>query len=471
MIWKTRANLYRGTDVKMALWSLFTLSISFLIIGVFLYLYLNHKLIKEVDRFLHDETEELAGVLSRSAIEKDALQEFENDVTVKKYYPTFFRVLSKNGDVVYSSRDFEETSYKISNEVLDNARGGVETRENIHSSERYRSPRIISTPILIGGKLAYIIQMGTSLMFVKKTLYSFKDIILIGFPVILVLSTLGGWFLARRSLAPIGYIVSKTQTITSNNLSERLATRGTHDEMDDLIRTINEMISRLEASFKRMAEFTADVSHELKTPLCAIRGEIESLLMQKGASEEQQEVLARLIERFDHLNRMINDLMLLSKFDTSQVELNRAPLRLDLLIKDLYDLFQLLAEQKGIAFEISTLPETLVVGDKRRLQQLFGNLIDNAIKYTPKGSVRIALERNGDWVRVKVDDTGMGISKEEQGNIFMRFYRVDKSRSRETGGTGLGLNIADSIARAHRGRIEVVSELNRGSSFTVWLPV
>jgi len=241
--------------------------------------------------------------------------------------------------------------------------------------------------------------------------------------------------------------------------------------MDELIRTINEMISRLEGSFKRMAEFTADASHELKTPLCAIRGEIEGLLMQQGASEEQQEVLARLIERFDHLNRMINDLMLLSKFDTSQVELNRAPLRLDLLIKDLYDLFQLLAEQRGIAFEISTLPETLVVGDKRRLQQLFGNLIDNAIKYTPKGSVRIALERNGDWVRVKVDDTGMGISKEEQGNIFMRFYRVDKSRSRETGGTGLGLNIADSIARAHRGRIEVVSELNRGSSFTVWLPV
>lgn len=186
--------------------------------------------------------------------------------------------------------------------------------------------------------------------------------------------------------------------------------------------------------------------------------------------DDKDEVSVRLIDRFDHLNRMINDLMLLSKFDTSQVDLNRVPLRLDLLIKDIYDLFQTLAEQKGIGLEISALPETLVVGDKRRLQQLFGNLIDNAIKYTREGSVRITSQRNGNRVNIKVNDTGMGISKEEQANIFMRFYRVDKSRSRDTGGTGLGLNIADSIARAHPGRIEVESELNRGSSFTVWVP-
>ena len=139
--------------------------------------------------------------------------------------------------------------------------------------------------------------------------------------------------------------------------------------------------------------------------------DIEGLLMQQGVSEELQEVLARLIERFDHLNRMINNLMLLSNFDTSQVELNKVPLRLDLLIKDIYDLFQTLAEQKGIGLEISALPETLVVGDKRRLQRLFGNLIDNAIKYTREGSVRITSQRNGNWVSVRVDDTGMGISK------------------------------------------------------------
>ena len=139
--------------------------------------------------------------------------------------------------------------------------------------------------------------------------------------------------------------------------------------------------------------------------------DIEGLLMQQGVSEAQQDVLARLIDRFDHLNRMVNDLTLLSKFDTSQMELNKVPLRLDLLIKDIYDLFQTLAEQKGIGLEISALPETLVVGDKRRLQRLFGNLIDNAIKYTREGSVRITSQRNGNWVSVRVDDTGMGISK------------------------------------------------------------
>jgi len=471
MFWKTGAKLYRRTDVKMTLWSLFTLSISFLIIGIFLYQYLNRKLIKEVDRFLLDETEELADVLSRIRIEKDALQEFENDMTVKKYYPTFFRILNENGDPVYSSRDFGDIAYKISNEVLDNARKGVETRENIHSSERYRSPRIISTPILFDGRLTYVIQMGTSLMFVKKSLYSFKDIILIVFPIMVVLSSLGGWFLARKSLSPIGYIASKTRTITSSNLGERLILRGTDDEMDDLIRTINEMISRLEGSFKRMAEFTADASHELKTPICAMKGEAEVLLSRGRTGEEYQEGLAHFVEQFDRLNQMIDNLILLSKFDSTEVALRMVPLRLDLLVKDIANLFEVLAEQKKLAFSVNILQEVTVLGDKTRLQQLFTNLIDNAIKYTLEGSIRITLGRNGETAEVKITDTGIGIPEEEQKNIFKRFYRVDKSRSKETGGAGLGLSIAEWIAQAHHGKIEVQSGLGEGSTLTVTLPL
>ena len=155
--------------------------------------------------------------------------------------------------------------------------------------------------------------------------------------------------------------------------------------MDDLIRTINEMIARLDSSFKRMAEFTADASHELKTPICAMRGEAEVLLSKGRETEEYQEGLAHFIEQFDHLNQMINDLILLSKFDSTQVELKRVPLRLDLLIKDLCNVFQVLAEQKNITLEMGTIEEVTVMGDKVRLQQLFTNLIDNAIKYTLEG--------------------------------------------------------------------------------------
>jgi signal transduction histidine kinase len=241
--------------------------------------------------------------------------------------------------------------------------------------------------------------------------------------------------------------------------------------MDDLIHTINEMIARLESSFRRMAEFTADASHELKTPLCAMRGEAEVLLSKGRTAEEYQEGLAHFIEEFDHLNQMINDLILLSKFDATQVELKMAPLRLDVLIRGICNLFQILAEQKGIALDAYATEEVTVMGDKVRLQQLFTNLIDNAIKYTFKGSIRVTLEKNEKNISVEVQDTGIGIPQEEQEKIFKRFYRVDKSRSRETGGVGLGLNIAEWIAQAHHGRIECKSELHQGSTFTVTLPI
>jgi len=144
---------------------------------------------------------------------------------------------------------------------------------------------------------------------------------------------------------------------------------------------------------------------------------------------------------------------------------------LDLLIQDLCHLFQVLAEQKNIALEMGSLEEVTVMGDKMRLQQLFTNLIDNAIKYTPKGSIHVTVERNEDTALVKIKDTGIGISQEEQKKIFKRFYRADKSRSRETGGVGLGLSIAEWIVHAHHGRIEVDSEFNKGSTFTVYLPI
>jgi signal transduction histidine kinase len=241
--------------------------------------------------------------------------------------------------------------------------------------------------------------------------------------------------------------------------------------MDNLIQTINGMIARLEGSFKRISEFTADASHELKTPLCALKGEAEVLLSRKRSAEEYQEGLAHLIERFDQLNRMINDLILLSKFDSSQVELKMVSLRLDFLVQDIGNLFKILAEQKGIDLQMGRVQEVTIVGDKVRLQQLFTNLIDNAIKYTPEGTIRITVDKKGENAVVQVTDTGIGIPREEQEKIFKRFYRVDKSRGKESGGVGLGLSISEWIVHAHDGRIRVESEIGKGSTFSVYLPL
>jgi heavy metal sensor kinase len=432
---------------------------------------LKHQLIKEVDLFVLDETKELAAVLSRNPEELGFLMRFEDDVMDRKYFPFFFQILDQNGKPLFISKGFQEIGYELKDHVLVNARNGKETREKIRSAKRRTPYRIISTPVYRDGKLTEIIQLGTHLRFVRKNLIHFRSNILIAIPIMLVLGAMGGWVLARRSLSPIGYIVSKAQSITSQNLSDRLAQRGTDDEMDDLIQTINGMIARLESSFKRMAEFTADASHELKTPICAMRGEAEVLLSKGRPAEEYQEGLVHLIEQFDHLNQMINDLILLSKSDSSQVELRMDSIRLDLVIKDLCNLFQVLAGQKNVAMEMSKTEEVVVLGDRVRLQQLFTNLIDNAIKYTSKGSIEVTLKKEGGDAVVKIRDTGVGISKEEQEKIFKRFYRVDRSRSKETGGVGLGLSIVEWIVHAHHGRIDINSELDKGSTFTVYLPI
>ncbi len=468
---KNGTKFYHRTDVKLTLWYVLTFFLSVLVIFGFLYLRLKHQLIREIDRILRDEADELSEILSQDLKEIGIIRDCESRVTVRTFNPIYFSVLKADGSLLYISKNFNEIHYGPGDEAMRKVKEGNESWEEVRPPGRRRTFRMIHFPVYKGGKLAYVIQVATHTRFIRKSLSHFKGNLLIAFPILLVLGSLGGWVLARRSLAPVGYVAAKARSITSNNLDERLATRGTDDEMDDLIRTINEMIARLESSFKRISEFTADASHELKTPICALRGEAEVLLSKKRPLEEYQEGLAHFIERFDQLNRMVNDLILLSKFDSSQVELKMASLRLDFLVQDIGNLFKILAEQKGIDLRMGRVQEVTIMGDKVRLQQLFTNLIDNAIKYTPEGSIRITVEKDGENAVVQVRDTGIGIPREEQEKIFKRFYRVDRSRSQESGGVGLGLSIAEWIARVHRGRIEVESELNRGSTFTVSLPI
>jgi len=203
-----------------------------------------------------------------------------------------------------------------------------------------------------------------------------------------------------------------------------------------------------------------------------MRGEAELLLSKPRPVEEYQWVLISFIEKLDSLTRMINDLILLSKFDSNEAGLEMKEIKLNELLVNLWELFGVLAEQKGVGFTQGEIEQAEVLGDRRRLQQLFTNLIDNAIKFTSTGGcVDVSLKKDRGFAKVSIRDTGMGIPDEETGHIFERFYRVDKSRARDTGGTGLGLSICQWIARAHHGKIEVESELGRGSRFTVSLPL
>lgn len=470
---KKGIKFYKRTDVKITLWYIVTFLVTTVLIFSFMYIRIRHHLIKEIDRFLKDELREFALKISETPIDfKGVIREYEGDIIEREYYPIYFRVLNADGRIIATSRNFAEIVYPIDQGELGRIGIGSRYVETVKVPGRRTPFRILSSRLTVDKKFDYVVQIGTRMKSMRKTLGNFRENILTAIPIALVLGTIGGWLLARRGLAPISYITEATQKITATNLGDRLQLSQSDDEMDHLIATINAMISRLEDSFKRTNQLTADVSHELRTPISAMRGEAELLLSKPRPIGEYRKTLVNYIEKLDFLARMIDDLILLSKFDSNEAGLRMVPIKLNEFLINLGEFFRVLAEQKGIELTTGKMEQVNVVGDQIRLQQLFTNLIDNAIKFTPSGGhINIALQKDGGFTKVSIRDTGPGIPEAELKHIFERFYQVDKSRDRGRGGVGLGLSICQWIAKAHHGTIELESKVGKGSRFTVSLPL
>ena len=463
---------YKRTDFKITLWYIVTFVVTTVIIFTFMYVRLRHHMIKEIDRFLKDELREFALKFSETPVDlQGVIKKYEGDIVVREYYPIYVRVLHEDGEVIATSGNFAAIVYPINKEKLRNMGVGSSYVETVKVPGKRTPFRVLSTR-LADEKFDYVIQIGTGMKSMRNTLGNFSENMLTAIPIALVLGTIGGWLLARRSLAPISYITEATQKITATNLGERLRSRHSDDELDHLIATINAMISRLEDSFKRMNQLTADVSHELRTPISAMRGEAELLLSKPRPQGAYRKALATYIEQLDFLTRMIDDLILLSKFDSNEARLTMIPIKLDRLLINLGDLFKVLAEQKGVELTVGIIERLDIVGDQTRLQQLFTNLIDNAIKFTPSGGhIDIALQRDKGFAKASIKDTGIGIPALEFEHIFDRFYQVDKSRDKGSKGVGLGLSICQWIVKAHHGKIELESAVGEGSRFIVSLPL
>ena len=281
----------------------------------------------------------------------------------------------------------------------------------------------------------------------------------------------GGYWLARKALAPVDRMAATAAEITSTRLDRRLDEPVTDDELGCLARTFNAMIARLQRSFEEVRRFTADAAHELRTPLATMRTEAEVALRSPRSPERDARVLEDLLEEIERLTRLVSHLLFLCREDTGIGVGDFQPMRLDDVVRDVGEHMQVTAREKGVTLVID-LPETSRVnGDADRLRQLFFNLLDNAIKYTPSvGTVTVRVESSNGQVQVTVTDTGIGIPAEHLPHVFDRFYRVDPSRSPETEGSGLGLAICQSIAEAHRGRIEIESTLGRGTCVRLVLP-
>jgi signal transduction histidine kinase len=303
-------------------------------------------------------------------------------------------------------------------------------------------------------------------------------------PIVLLISLLGAYMIAGQTLQPIERIINEVAAITDGkSLHRRVAMDGTSDELARLGVTLNAMLSRLETSFDALRRFTADASHELKTPLTVLRADVERAMSHKVSPTEQLVALEEALHETARMADLVESLLTLARADEGRFDLYREPVQMEPLAREVFETAHILGEHAGQTVVLSAVEDAVVQGDRTRLRQLFLNLITNAIKYTPRGGrIDISLSKRIDCITFTVRDTGIGISAGDLPHIFERFYRADRARSRrvqspdgswtdERGGFGLGLAISQWIARAHGGTLTATSRLGRGSVFTVSLPL
>jgi len=316
----------------------------------------------------------------------------------------------------------------------------------------------------------YLLQVGVSLRTIDAALGRYRDLLLwLALPSLLA-SAVASWWLSGIALAPLSRLASAAREIDVATLERRLPTRGVHDELDDVARAFNETLQRLEHSVGEMRQFSAALAHELRTPLAALRGEIE-LTLRSAATEEQRRVLASQIEELDKLKRLIDHLLTLARAEAGQIPLTFTPVNVSDLAASLVEQLEPVAQARTIELRCERVGSVVVDGDAGWLQRLLLNLLDNAMKFTTEGGrVVLRVSQDGGRARIDVLDTGIGMSQEQAGHAFERFYQADVSRSEPREGVGLGLSLVKWIVDRHHGTIAVDSRLGEGSTFTVTLP-
>jgi signal transduction histidine kinase len=333
------------------------------------------------------------------------------------------------------------------------------------------SYRLLSLPLEANDELYGWLQVSMPLTEMQET----QDVLQLVISLVIIFAIFAsgfiGWFVVGKGLEPLTNMADIAQNITStDDLSLRLPVEsGRVDEIRQLGLTFNKTLARLERIFKIQRQFLADVSHELRTPLTVIKGNIGLMRLMR---EFDQEALDSVESEVDRLTRLVGDLLIVTQAETGRLPLVMEPVEIDDLLFEVFEQMKVLSAGKH-EIRILNIEPSIVAGDRDRLKQVFLNLGVNAIKYTPAGKrIWLDLAVSGDWVQVKFSDEGRGIPKAEVGRLFDRFYRGDKSRKRDdkNGGFGLGLPIAYWIVRSHGGRIDVETEVDKGTTFTVWLP-
>ena len=472
---------------RMTLWYTGILAATVLVLGTLAYGLLMRGLWNDADGTLERVARAAAQAAEQTATEfvPPDMNELLRQYFGSNFADRFYQFLDPRGEVDPRLPHLRNPPVAISPRALKNATEGYGTFETLPNGGGYPL-RVFTFPIVVRGRIVNVLQVGMSLEGLVRERRNFLWALATLTPLGLLLAGGGGWLLARRALRPVDQMTQAARRIGAERLAERLEGAETDDELGRLARTLNEMLARLEAGFAQVRRFSADASHELRTPLTILKGEIEVALRSAREPAEYQRVLASALEEVGRMARLVDDLLMLSRSDAGALRWERGPVEMDRLVEDAARQGVVLGQARGVQVGIESVEPLIVEGDEQRLRQLLLNLVDNAVKYTPSGGrVDLGLraakrEEDGapaagvspeEFAEISVRDTGVGVPPEALPRIFDRFYRVDGARSREAGGTGLGLCIAKTIAEAHQGTIQVESVLGVGSTFIVRLPL
>ena len=482
--------LFHSIRTKLTLWYTALLGIMLLSFGGISYFFTKSTLSDNLDRSLHSEVKWVNEFIEPKAkkvrLKRSALLELQQ---LKKSAPApaeteqitadsaavdqiwnqiyqhtilsprrqYIQILDRNGDLLYRSPSLGKQSLQFT-DIPYGWIKVVTTRNDEGRELRIASTQNDFVKILVAYPLEELNEVLDGIFSIFRILA----------PVALLISVIGGWFLAHRSLKPVDTITKTAREISAQNLNQRLPAQAVDDELGRLTATFNDMIGRLQESFAQIQQFSADASHELRTPLTIMRGEIEVALRRRRLPAPTRELLTSVHDELVRLSSIVESLMILIKTESGRLAFQFSDIALDEMVSGLTEDARVLASKKKINIETLQMDPVIIRGDAARLRQLFLNLIENAVKYTPqRGKVTFALTRENDQAVVSISDTGIGIPKRDVQKVFDRFYRVRSDGS----GSGLGLAIAKWIAEAHHGTIQVSSREKKGSTFTVTLPL
>ena len=449
-----------------------TLAVS-LLVSVVLYLGIRYSLYREVDGFLAGEVMEFRAILAAAEGDLSEVQHrIRDELGSRQRRDLAFRLLDANGRVLLTS-EAGDTGHALPDPwPLPDSRPERQYYRTEFAANFGTRARTCSLWMRSDAGSTRIVQATYLLDQVHASLARFVQVCLVALAGATVLAAIGGRILATRGLRPVGRMVSAARRISVENLQERLDRSGTRDELDSLAETFNEMLDRIEWQVTQLRQFTADAAHEIRTPLAALRGNAEIALSADRPADELRAVLADGIEEYDRLARIADDLLLLARADAGQDFIRRAPFALDVALADVIDLFTPLAEECGVKLTLAEHAPVRIAGDDGRLRQMIGNLLDNAIKFTPAGgSVQAALITSNGAAQLTVRDTGAGIAPDDLSRVFDRFYREDRARTRDRAGAGLGLAICRTIVEAHDGTIAVNGRPSGGTVVDVRIPL